>query len=378
MTKPFRYPTAFSAWGDEEHGAIERVLASGRFTMGEEVAAFESEFAEFHGRTHAIMVNSGSSANLIAVAALYHRSAERPLKRGDVALVPALAWSTTYAPLVQHGLGLALMDCDTSWNADVYDRRFDPKGARLFVACSILGNPANLEAMESAAGVLDAVLLEDNCESLGARTTGGKLCGTFGLLSTFSFFHSHQISAIEGGMILTDDEELAGLCRVLRAHGWTRDVKSAATFEEEYNFVAFGYNVRPLELHAAIAREQLRKLPRFIEARTANLGLFRKMTLDLPISNPLFNGSPSPFAIHFTVRDEQARPALAAALRASGIDCRLPTGGSFTRHPYGRPWAAQETPAADHVHDAGMFLGNAPYDIGDRIMEAVEIMRRIL
>lgn len=372
------YPTAFSIWGDEERTAIDRVLTSGRLTMGEEVAAFEREFADFHGRAHGVMVNSGSSANLIATAALFHVKQRRPLKYGDMALVPALAWSTTYAPLVQHGLGLKLMDCDAGWNADVYDPMFDPTGARLLVGCSILGNPANFEAMRTAAGVLDAAFIEDNCESLGARTPDGKLCGTFGLMSTFSFFFSHQISAVEGGMILTDDEEMASLCRILRAHGWTRDVTPAGSFAEEYNFVAFGYNVRPLELHAAVAREQLKKLPKFIEARLANLGLFRRLTEGLPISHPDMAGDPSPFGLHFTVDAPGRRQALAAALRLAGIDCRLPTGGSFTRHPYGRPWGFQETPRADWVHDAGLFLGNGALDLTHEIAAAVDVIRGLV
>lgn len=372
------YPTAFSVWGDEERAAVDRVLTSGRLTMGEEVAAFEREFADFHGRAHGVMVNSGSSANLIAVSALFHRTGDRPLRRGDVALVPALAWSTTYAPLVQHGLDLALMDCDAGWNADVYDPRFDPRDARLMVGCSILGNPANLDAMRTTAGVLGAAFIEDNCESLGARTPKGKLCGTYGLMSTFSFFYSHQISAIEGGMILTDDDELADICRILRAHGWTRDVVPPQWFDEEYNFVAFGYNVRPLELHAAVAREQLKKLPKFIEARLANLGLFRRLTDGLPITQPEFVGDPSPFGLHFTINVPEQRQAIAAALRAAGIDCRLPTGGSFTRHPYGRPWDTQETPRADLVHDAGMFLGNGPLDLTHQIAAAVDIIRGLV
>lgn len=379
MSRPeMHYPTAFSVWGDEEQDAILRVMRRGQFTMGAEVFEFEREFAAFHGRAQGIMVNSGSSANLIAVAALFHRTGTKPLKRGDVALVPALAWSTTYAPLVQHGMGLALMDCDSGWNADIYDRRFDPKGARLLVGCSILGNPANLGAMRTAAGVLDAAFIEDNCESLGARTIDGKLCGTFGLLSTFSFFYSHQISAIEGGMILTDDEELARLCRILRAHGWTRDVAVPAAFGDEYNFVAFGYNVRPVEMHAAIAREQLKKLPAFIEARLANLALFRRLTEGLPITQPDLAGDQSPFGLHFTIDVPGQRPAIAAALRKAGIDCRLPTGGSFTRHAYGRPWGAQETPRADYVHDAGMFIGNGPLDLSHEIAAAVDIIRGLV
>ena len=152
----------------------------------------------------------------------------------------------------------------------------------------------------------------------------------------------------------------------------------AGAFDEEYNFVAFGYNVRPLELHAAVAREQLKKLPRFIEARLANLGLFRRLTEGLPITMPELVGAPSPFGLHFTIDVPAQRQTVAAALRKAGIDCRLPTGGSFTRHPYGRPWAAQETPRADYVHDAGMFIGNGPLDLTHKIAAAVDIIRGLV
>src|ERR1039458_3149736 len=132
-----------------------------------------------HGLRHGIMVNSGSSANLVAVAALFHVK-QNPLKQGDQALVPALAWATTYATLVQHGLDFGLVDCDEGWNADPYALK--DVEARLVVGCSILGNPAQLDTWRTIAGVHDAYLLEDNCESLGP-SIGGKLCGTFGLMS---------------------------------------------------------------------------------------------------------------------------------------------------------------------------------------------------
>ena len=118
-----------------------------------------------------------------------------------------------------------------------------------------------------------AMFLEDNCESIGA-SVDGKLCGTFGLMNTFSFFYSHQLSAIEGGMILTDDDECAKLCRMLRDHGMTRSLGKIDKFEDEYNFRYFGYNLRPLEMHAAVARVQLTRLSRFIEARNKNRDYF--------------------------------------------------------------------------------------------------------
>lgn len=404
--KSYDFPTAFSLWGEEEKEAIARVVASGRFTMGQEVEAFEEEFARWHGRKYGIMVNSGSSANLVAVAALFqvrdqplrragsddyewsgygHGEKHGPGKNGrsDVAVVPAVAWSTTYAPLVQHGLDLHLADCDETWNAAITGPL--PSLTRLIIVCSILGNPAYGSSWKAISD--GAYILEDNCESFGAVDQDGKLCGTFGDLSTFSFFYSHQISAIEGGMILTDNEELANLCRILRAHGWTRDTwhdpfftrrVPPPRFDLEYEFTHFGYNVRPLEMHAAIAHAQLPKQKAFQVARCENAAVFAICAREVPIEIPLYRGIANPFGLAFLCPSNESRRRLAAALRENGIDCRLPTGGSFTKHPYGKPWAHQRTPNADDVHARGMFLGNAPFDISDKIERAVKVMREVL
>jgi CDP-6-deoxy-D-xylo-4-hexulose-3-dehydrase len=376
------FPTAFSLWDDSERAAIERVIKSGQFTMAGEVAALEREFADFHGLRHGIMVNSGSSANLIAVASLFHKK-HQPLRRHDDswrglnAIVPALAWSTTYAPLVQHGLNLILADCDATWNAPIPSRA--AMLPRVAVICSILGNPCYGEEWEKLAIDDSIYLIEDNCESFGAIDAQGQLCGTRGILSTFSFFYSHQISAIEGGMILTDNDELAGLCRMLRSHGWTRDIKKPERFEDEYDFQVMGYNVRPLEMHAAIAREQLKKTAQFQAARWANYVAFRNMTMRLPITLPALRGAPNPFGLHFTVNGgQECRRRLVGALRAAGIDCRLPTGGSLGRHCYGFPWANQPTPNADLIHDTGLFCGNAPYSIEEKIHRLAEVIRETL
>lgn len=373
------YPTAFISWGDEERDAINRVVRSVRFTAGEEVEAFETEFAAYHRRKHAIMVNSGSSANLVMVAALSLLGRD-PVQAGSRAIVPAVAWSTTYAPLVQHGLDLQLVDIDASWNADPYSKDAVLQDASVVVGCSILGTPADLREWSSIAGTLGAWFIEDNCESLGARLPDGQLCGTVGLMATFSFFWSHQLGAIEGGMVLTDDEECAALCRMLRAHGWTRDVTRGQVkpFVREYDFRLFGYNVRPLEMHAAIGRAQLKKLDGFVEARISNAISFEAMVRDLPSISmpdaPAFDRSP--FGIQFMVpRDTRER--VAAALRTAGIDCRLPTGGSFLMHEYGKPWRAQKTPLADELHMRGMFIGNAPFDISDKIERAVSVLRSV-
>ncbi len=374
------YPTAFSSWrygdGGPEHRAIDRVLHSGRYTMGPETEALEAELAAYHGRHHAIAVNSGSSANLVAVAAIF---ASGKLTNPVGATVPAIAWATTYAPFVQNGVrDFEVVDIDDTWNAIHPDR----VGKEFVVGCSILGNPADLVILENkTSGHVQMrrdhlVFIEDNCESIGARTANGHLTGTFGDLSTFSFFYSHQLSAVEGGAILTDDDELARLCRLLRNHGnagW-----GAEELEDQYNFTAFGYNLRPLEQNMAVAREQLRRLNELVAARRANLEHFLSLIDGLPITPQRTVGQPSPFGLAFTVESKEDRQRLATALCAAGVDCRLPTGGSFTRHPYGAPWRDQPTPNADRIHGCGMFLGNAPYPIRRLIEATVKVMRETL
>lgn len=398
--REYDYPVAFSHWGDEERAAIARVIKSGRYTMGAEVEAFEHEFASWHGMKHGVMVNSGSSANLLAVAALFHKrdnQLQRPepdeviveqnghgrvvpmRKLPDAVLVPALAWSTTYAPLVQHGLDLRLLDCDETWNAPIPDHYRRMK-LRLIIACSILGNPGYLADWKTEADKIGAYFIEDNCESFGAVGSDGRLCGTHGIMNTFSFFYSHQISAIEGGMILTNDDECASLCRKLRAHGWTRDVKKPERFEDEYDFEMFGYNLRPLELHAAVAREQLKKQDGFKHWRQQNQALFANLMdqgYPMPITLPKTNGEINPFGINFLCENEEQRRKVVNAFRENGIDCRLPTGGSFNLHRYGKNWAGQKTPQADDIHRRGLFIGNAPFSIEKQIHRANAVIRAV-
>lgn len=377
----YAYPTAFRSWGAEERAAIDRVIASDRFTMGAETEAFEAEIAAYHGRKHAVACNSGSSANLLAVAAVTGILNIFPSDHAT-ASVPALAWATTYAPLVQHGLKLVPLDCDETWNSHPSSQR--ARHVRIVMAASILGNPGYLDEWERVTDSFGAVLIEDNCESLGARTPSGRLTGTFGVASTLSGFWSHQLSAIELGVVMTDNSHLNRWLRILRDHGMDRSVRTEApSFDREYDFVTMGYNLRPVEMHCAIAREQLKKLSSFIAARRANEEVFWEMATgrSLPIRRVPCRHRSSPFGIAFTLHDPARRSALAAALRAASIDCRPPTGGSFLRHLYGAPYRAEfagTTPIADHVHDAGLFLGNAPYPIPIQIERAVDVIATTL
>ena len=375
------YELATPTWGPEERDAILRTIGSGRTTMGEEVASFEAEFAAYNGKRYAVMVNSGSSANLIAIASLFYRS-ERPLQRGDEVLVPAISWATTYHPLHQHGLKLRILDVELdtlNMDVSVLERALTSR-TRAVMAVSILGNPAALDVLRSFCTRHGLYLIEDNCESLDAELNGRKT-GTFGDIGTFSFFFSHHISTGEGGAVLTDDEEEYHLLRSLRAHGWTRDLPAGSPlfepreddFAESYRFILPGYNVRPMEIQGAIGRVQLKKLPGFTRQRRRNMANF----LELFGTDERFiiqreNGRSSSFAFTIVLnpaaRFDRAR--VTTALKDADIGHRMITGGCILRHDvigYYDYTTVGEVKNALIAHDHGFFVGNAPIDLKPQI-----------
>jgi CDP-4-dehydro-6-deoxyglucose reductase, E1 len=384
------YELAATTWGEEEIAAIQRVVASGRFTMGEEVAAFEKEFAAHFGVRHGVMVNSGSSANLVSVAALAYK-ADRPLQRGDEVIVPAISWATTYHPLQQYGLKLRFVDVELeTLNMDVskLEAALTPR-TRAIVPVSILGNPAALDVIRAFADAHGLYVLEDNCESMDAELNGRKT-GTFGHLNTFSFFFSHHISTMEGGMILTDDLELAHLCRSMRAHGWTRDLpadtplysRNAGDHFEAYRFILPGYNVRPLELEGAVGREQLKKLTDFTAARRRNLALFQELFgTDGRFIIQKENGRSSAFSFTIILNPAHRaeRERIFAALKDADIGFRIITGGCFLRHDVIKHYDYDVVGRIENAytaHDYGFFVGNHPFDLSDQIVRLREVLDR--
>ena len=382
------YDLASSSWGREEQKAIDRVVASNRFTMGSEVAAFEQEFAEYHGKKYGVMVNSGSSANLIATASLFFRE-DKPLKRGDEVIVPAVSWSTTYHPLQQYGLKLKIVDIDlNTLNLDI-SKLEDvlSERTRAIMPVSILGNPANLDVIRHFANKHSLYFIEDNCESLDAELDGKK-AGTYGDLGTFSFFFSHHIATMEGGMVVTDHEESFHLLRCLRAHGWTRDLptpspifkKKQDDFFEAYRFILPGYNVRPIEISGAIGRAQLKKLKCLTEKRRENLQLFNSLfEHDERFILQRENGISSSFSFPIILNPvfEIDRNKVFQAMAASSIGYRIITGGSILRHDVMKYYDYEtfgEMTNANIAHDNGFFVGNHPQDLTPQIEKLYQVL----
>ena len=382
------YPLSSNSWNKKEAAVFQQVLEKGRFTMGDSVKEFEKAFAYKFRVPNALMVSSGSMANLIALSAFFYKK-ERPLERGDEVIVPSISWATTYYPLQQLGLKLKFLDVELdTLNMDVsrLEEALTPK-TRMVVAVSILGNPCALDILRTFCDKHELYLFEDNCESMGALLNG-KLCGTFGDIGTFSTFFSHHISTMEGGIIVTKDEEICHLAKSLRSHGWTRDIpsdssiynKNSDDFYEAYRFILPGYNARPLELSGALGIEQLKKLDSLLATRKQNAKVF----VDLFGQDERFiiqkeNGSSSwfSFTIILNPRYSRDRSQVIKALRENEIEFRMITGGCFLRHDVIR-YFDYETVGdiinANIAHDYGFFVGNHSVDIRLQIEKLWEVL----
>ena len=219
-----RYELASTSWDDKEIAAIQDVIKKNNYTMGSSVKQFELDFAKYTGNKYCVMVNSGSSANLLAIAAMFYKK-ENPLKRGDEVIVPAVSWPTTYYPLYQYGLKLKFVDIDIetlNFDLDELKKAITDK-TRLIFAVNLLGNPNDYNIINEIIKDKNIYLIEDNCESLGA-VYNGKQLGSIGLMGTYSTFFSHHMATMEGGLIGTDDEELYNILLSIRSHGWTRQL----------------------------------------------------------------------------------------------------------------------------------------------------------
>ena len=378
------YPLAVDSWGPSEISAIKRVMKSGLYTMGQEVINFEKEFAKYFNMKHAIMVNSGSSANFLSIFSLII-SNKYNFDYGDEVIVPGLAWSTTYSPFFFIKSKLKVIDIDiNTLNIDFESiKRAVTKKTKMIVAVSILGNPVELSKLRLFCKKKKIILFEDNCESLGAKIDGS-FTGTFGHLSTCSFFFSHHISTIEGGMILTNDTSLAKVIRSMRAHGWTRDIETKNKQKVEYNFIYPGMNVRPTEINAAIGRVQLKKLKKMIEIRRNNFDIYQKIFK----SNKAFyiqkeTGETSSFSLTFVLKENYINylSLIKKEFIKNKIEFRLITGGCFTKHPYSKYFNFKihdKLKNTNYIHDNGFFIGNHPIDLRTKLYKIKKILDNLI
>lgn len=384
-------PLATDSWDNNEYEAIQRVIKSNYFTMGKEVERFEKNFAEYFGVDYAVMVNSGSSANLLAIAALVY-SNKYNLKHGDEVIVPAVSWATTYTPLQQYNLKLKFVDIDLetlNFNIKKLKEAINDKTKAIF-AVNLLGNSNEYNEILKICNEKNIILLEDNCEAMGGKYNN-KYLGTIGIMGTFSTFFSHHISTMEGGMVITNDVELRDLMRSIRAHGWTRNLnedssiysKKEDDFYETFNFILPGYNLRPLEIEGALGNEQLKKLENIIENRRKNAKFFVQKFSELKsimIQKEIGESSYFGFSIIVKKNASYSRNDLIKKLREENVECRPVVAGNFTKNEVIKYFDYEifdELTNADYLHNNGLFIGNHHYDCKDKLEKIYELIRTL-
>ena len=376
-----KYELASSSWDNKEIEAIHNVIKGNIYTMGKAVKQFETEFAKFTGNKYCVMVNSGSSANLLAIAVMFFKK-DNPLKRGDEVIVPAVSWATTYYPLYQYGLKLKFVDVDKyTLNFDINElKKAVTDKTRLIFAVNLLGNPNDYDAINEIIKGKNIYLLEDNCESLGGIYKGKPL-GSIGLMGTYSTFFSHHMATMEGGLVGTDDEELYHILLSIRSHGWTRHlpkenklcIKSDNHFEESWRFILPGYNVRPVEMMGAIGVEQLKKLPDFLHWRRENAKYFQKLFGNderFIIQKEIESSSWFGFSFLINEKSGIKRNDIIKALTDANIDTRPIVAGNFARKEVVKWFDYEiqgELPNADYIDKNGFFVGNHQFDIKDKL-----------
>ena len=373
---PDSVPLSSPTFGEDEILAAVEVLASSFVTNGKRVKQFEKEFAEYIGKKYAVMVNSGSSANLLLISSLLSPHCGL-LHKGDEVIVPAVTWPTTIYPLAQMGLKPILVDCDleTLNISPKKIRQAITKKTKALMVVPILGNPCQMDEIKNICDESGILLLEDTCESLGSEFKEKK-CGSFGEAATFSFFFSHHMTCIEGGMIVTDNKKLADTLLSQRSHGWTRDMLSKdeinskySDFDSRFLFVDMGFNLRSTELNAAMASIQLKKLPQMNQSR---IDLAHELIKRLDKFSTYFQFVQSPkesintwFGFPFLLKKSAPfrRKDFTQHLESHNIETRPITGGNLSLQPAFElfDWETRgDLVNAQYIQEQGIYIGTHP------------------
>jgi len=344
-------------------------LLSGRITMSKITKKFEQKFADYIGSKHALMVNSGSSANLLAFFSSVNPRNKNKLRQNDECLIPAICWSTSLWPIVQAGLKPKFVDVElNSFNLDLnkLEKKITSK-TKAIMAVHVLGNSAKMSELMRIVKKHNLTLIEDTCESLGS-TYNGKYLGTFGKFGSYSFYVSHQLIAGEGGMLVCNNSEDYKIAHTLRAHGWDRGLKKKQN--TEFNFINSGFNLRPLDLTAAIGLSQLKRLKQSIKTRTYNRNKIinsilnsEKWNNQLSFLEPQEKLKPSWFGIPILLNKRliKFKRQYLNQLNNNGIETRPIISGNFLNQPsidlYKLNNKKEKFPIAQDIENRGFFIG---------------------
>lgn len=373
------FPLVDSSYDNQEIISCMATLLSGQLTMGAKVREFEKNFASYCGARYAVMVNSGSSANLLALSVLTNPLRGVHLRAGDKVAVPAVCWSTSLWPVLQTGLVPVLVDVDPrtlNLSIDSLQAALRAHDLKAVLLVHVLGNSTELKELLDIVAQHDLLLMEDTCESLGS-TYGGKMLGSLGSFGTFSFYFSHHMTTVEGGMVLADTQEDYDLLKCLRAHGWSREQSNRADLESanahidpRFLFVNVGYNLRPMEIQAAFGLEQLTRLDDMNQHRRANVTRIRHGFLthrswngELIFPEATAQLDPCWFGFPFLVKSSINLDyrKFTRQLMEQGIDTRPIVSGNMALQPAVRHFNVDLSmgpfSGAQAIHDRGLFIG---------------------
>lgn len=355
----------------ETQRVIKLLKSKKKLSYGENVKKLEKKIAKLHNRKFAIMVNSGSSANLLGVSAVLY-DPKFNLKKGDEIIVPALSWSTTYTPLIQLGFKLVFVDIDRkTLNISIPEiKKNITKKTKAIFAVNILGIPCNFDEIKKICKIKKIFLFEDNCESLGALYKK-KITGSFGLFSTLSSFYSHHICTIEGGFMLTDNFRLYCNALSLRSHGWLREQPKNSHLQSKFSdflslfkFYLPGYNLRPTEINAVIGIEQIKKLKKFLKARRQNAKFFYNIfKKNNNIELLPFDKNSSFFGFVIILKNKllNKRKSVLGLLKELGIEARPVVSGDITNCPmikFSKYKIANNIKCTKNIEKNAFMLGN--------------------
>jgi CDP-6-deoxy-D-xylo-4-hexulose-3-dehydrase len=368
--------TTFFRENDVKIALADFIRSADKLSMGEQCLKFEKAFSDWQSCKHAVLVNSGGSANLLLLQAMKNLGR---LKEGAKIGFTALTWSTNVMPIIQMGFEPVPIDCEIATlnsSAALLAKRIDEIEIDAFFITNVLGFSGDLAEIRRLCEQRNIILIEDNCESLGTELPGGKT-GSFGMAATFSFFVAHHLSTIEGGMLATDDDELATMFRMSRANGWDRNLSTTeqaklrksykidSEFYAKYVFYDLAFNFRPTEITGFLGLQQLALLDENIAARQRNFYEIEKAVERnanfIPIDYRHIGGI-SPFAMPFICRNKAAFQKYTAVFSAAGIEIRPMIAGNIQRQPFYTKYVpdAFDLPNTEFIHDCGFYSGNYP------------------
>ena len=378
----FHYPLHEDALSKEDLVEGFKVLASRQLTMSKKTREFEEYFKKKLNLNYCLMVNSGSSANLLALFALINPKKKKRLNKGDECLVPSICWSTSLWPVVQAGLKPKLIDVDINTftiNLDIIKKNVTKK-TKAIVIINVLGNTSNIDEIREFANKKKIYLIEDNCESLGSKYKN-KYLGSFGDFSSFSFYYSHQVTSGEGGMIACKTKDDYLLLKALRAHGWDRDIQKERV-NKKFNFINSGFNLRPLEISAAIGLNQFKRLSKMMSIRTYNrnkLIYFIKKSENWEKQFSFFyphkNLKPSwfGFPILLDAKYIKKKEKFLNFLNKNRVETRPIISGNFVNQPainlYNIRYNLKELHNSKQIDKRGFFIGLPTTKLSDKVLK---------